>query len=182
MQPSDRAEFVRVLNGLAMLKPGSNKLTPEALDVWWAAMRGWSLTEFREAAAHLAKSVEFMPNPFHFEQIRKQAGEQTAAEAWVLVLQNLRRSEYRRGVTVGGRADLVVKGMGGYEGLGKRNPEKLNEFGAREFRERWDEVSDREEVRAALPSLAPPEARPALRNASGPQPVGALLDRLVKPR
>lgn len=179
MSPEDGKRFRDLIRGMGRLFGAE----PDALvlDAYWLALRDWDYTELEAAAGHLMRTAKFMPRPADFRELRK-AGEQTAAEAWVLVLQNVRRSEYRRGVTVGGRADLAVKGMGGYAALGKRNPDKLNEFGLREFREQWDEAADREEVRAALPSLTPPETRPALRNASGPQPVGALLDRLVKPR
>jgi hypothetical protein len=33
MLPGDRAEFMRVLNGLAAIK--GKELTPEALSLWW---------------------------------------------------------------------------------------------------------------------------------------------------
>ena len=179
MSPEDGKRFRDLIRGMGRMFGAE----PDALvlDAYWLALRDWDYAELEAAAAHLMRTAKFMPRPADFRELRK-AGEQSAAEAWMLVLQNVRRSEYRRGVTVGGLADLAVKGMGGYEALGKRNPEKLNEFGAREFRERWDEAADREEIRAAMPSLARPVAGLALRYASGPQPVGALLDRLVKPR
>jgi len=179
MVERDKPIFVAVLNGLAAIKPGA-KLTPEALDVWWAAMRGWSLTEFREAAAHLAKTVEFMPNPFHFERVRK-AGEHTAAEAWSLVLANVRRGEYRNGISVGERADRVVRAMGGYHVLGMSSTADLH-FREKRFAELWDQLADVEEARTAVPSLAAPKAEPALYNASGPKAIGELLNNLEKPR
>lgn len=179
MSPDDGRRFRDLMRGMGRMFGAE----PDALvlDAYWLALRDWDYADLEAAAVHLMRSAKFMPRPADFRELRK-AGEQTAAEAWMLVMQNLRRSEYRNGVTVGGRADFVVKGMGGYESLGKRNPEKLNEFGAKEFRERWDQAADVEEVRAALPGLARLEAPPAHRRALGPQPVGALLDRLVKPR
>ncbi|MCP5328572.1 MAG: hypothetical protein H7A18_09530 [Sinobacteraceae bacterium] len=170
-----------MLNGLAAIKPGA-KLTPEALDVWWAAMRGWSLAEFREAAAHLAKSVEFMPSPFHFEQLRK-ASRPTTAEAFAIA----RRAS--RGANQCGRItnnvssgdpiiDKAVDGFGGYGVIAMCDSDKLH-FLERRFAEHYETAQDTEEVRAALPNLAPPAIRPSLRSTSGPKPVGALLDRLM---
>jgi hypothetical protein len=87
MQPADKRKFLEIVNGMAAIKPGK-PLTPAALDLFWNSMRRWSLDEFEQAANHLMTSVEFMPNPFHFEQLRK-AGQKTAGEAWVGVLNGI---------------------------------------------------------------------------------------------
>src|SRR5690349_13020064 len=75
MQPADRKKFIEVLTGLAAMKPGG-KLTPESIELFWNAMQDWALEDFVAAANHLARSHEFMPNPYHFEQLRR-AGELT---------------------------------------------------------------------------------------------------------
>jgi hypothetical protein len=151
MVERDKPAFLAVLNGIAAIKPNA-KLTPESLDVWWAAMRDWSLTDFRAAASHLIRTAEFFPSPYHFEQLRK-AGGQTAAEAWTVVIENVRRGAYRSGVTVGGRADRVVRAMGGYAVLGMSNPADTH-YRERRFAELWEQLGEAEEVRAALPDLA----------------------------
>lgn len=162
MVERDKPAFVAVLNGLAAIKPGA-KLTAESLDIWWSAMRDWQLSDFRAAAAHLVRTIEFFPSPYHFEQLRRVGG-QTAAEAWAQVLQNVRRGEYRTGVTVGGRADRVVRAMGGYHVLGMCNSAEIH-FRERRFAEIWEQLGEAEEVRAALPNLAPPgEAKSAQRD------------------
>src|ERR1700759_829480 len=94
MIDADKAEFIGVLVGLAAIKPGKD-LTREAYEIWWLAMRdNWTLEHFKSAASHLASSCEFMPSPYHFEQLRK-AARQTAGEAFAQALQHVRTSAYR---------------------------------------------------------------------------------------
>ena len=95
MLPADKVELVKILAGLSTIKPGV-KLTPEAYDVWWLAMQHWSIDEFRSAAAHLARSVEFMPSPFHFEQLRK-ANNPTSGEAFAMAVRHAASGEWRNG-------------------------------------------------------------------------------------
>jgi hypothetical protein len=151
MQPCDRAEFVAVLNALALVKPGANKLTPEAIDLWWNAMSGWPLQSFKAAASHLSRTHEFMPSPFHFEQLRT-AGQPTAAEAWVIAMANL--TSWRTGSsTAGAFIDHVVKLVGGYHALAMATEKDLP-FIERRFKEYYDDSRDKEAVRLALPQVA----------------------------
>lgn len=147
MQPSDRPEFVRVLNGLAAVKPGKG-LTPEALDVWWLALRDWPLADFRAAAGHLARTVEFMPSPYHFAQLRK-AGRPTSAEAWELAWKGNPTNDY-----------AIAKALAvaaGSERLGMIELTRLP-WVEKRFREAYDELVDVVEHREALPHLTDSEA------------------------
>lgn len=161
MQPSDRLAFVAVLNGLAAVKPGKG-LTPEALDLWWSAMRGWDLADFKAAASHLAKSVEFMPSPYHFEQLRK-AGRPTAAEAWATALSATRTCYHAGRYGPGGTSgdpliDRIVHSLGGYAVLAMCDSDKLG-FMERRFAEHYEDLQDAEDVRGSIPQIAHNPAR-----------------------
>jgi hypothetical protein len=165
MQPDDRPEFLRILNGLAAVKPGA-KLTPEALDLWWSAHADWPIDEFKSAAGQLAKTVEFFPNPYHFAQLRK-AGGQTAGEAWALVRETVRRTGWGEPTSISPRIDRVVRAMGGYDALGMTNTDAMP-FREKRFVELWEEFGEADEARAALPST---------QRLSGPTGASKLLER-----
>lgn len=155
MRPNDKPAFLAVLNGLAAVKPGA-KLTPEALDVWWLSFANWSIDEFKSAAATLAKSVEFFPNPYHFEQLRKQAVQVSAAEAWQIACDISRALPIGRcgpsdqGVSSGDPAiDAAAKAVGGYAGIANRNLEYTG-AGSRKFAEVYEERLKAQESREAL--------------------------------
>lgn len=152
MRDADKPEFVAVLNGLAAVKPGA-KLTPEALDLWWIALAGWSLAEFKAAAGHLALTVEFFPNPFHFEQLRRTAIEQTAGDAWAKVLETIRTMHPREGASIDAKTDRVVRNMGGYLHLACMTTDEL-QWRQKRFNELWAECGETEEAQAVLPHLA----------------------------
>lgn len=153
MQPADRPEFLRILNGLATTKPGANKLTADALELWWNAMADWSIGDFRAAATQLTTSVEFMPNPFHFEQLRKAASSEAAGDAWAVVVQVNRFSRIGREHLLTPRIERVVAAMGGWSALAMMRTEELP-FREKRFRELWLEFGEVDAARAALPNLA----------------------------
>ncbi|MEX2149019.1 MAG: hypothetical protein WD793_02290 [Steroidobacteraceae bacterium] len=177
MIEQDKPAFAAALAELALLKPGA-KLAKETYAAWWNALKAdWSLPEFQAACRELTKTCEFMPSPYHFEQLRKSV-RQTPGEAWALVLANVRHGAYRNGVTVGGLVDRVVLAMGGYHLLGMTNSDQLH-FRERRFAELWSQQFEADEVRAALPDLSQREqARFTSPSSSGPQPVSALLGPL----
>lgn len=175
MLPTDKADFLRVLNGLAMIKPGHAKLTEEALDLWWAAMREWSIADFKAAATHLAKSVEFMPSPFHFEELRK-AGRPVAGEAWAEVLEYVRKGTVH---WMGGGRDFdpayssslkptdpvalrAVAALGGFEQVAMCKNDQLP-FMERRFCEHYESMQDSTDVRESVPQIANTEATMRLR-------------------
>ncbi len=151
MQVTDRKKFLAALAGLAAVKPGK-ELTPEALEIWWSAMRGWTIEEFVSAASHLAGSVEFMPSPFHFEQLRK-ASKPTSGEAWASALK--RCISWRTGATAGDVIDRAAAAIGGYRAIAMADVETALPHLERRFKEAFDSIDDAETVRSALPNLSP---------------------------
>jgi hypothetical protein len=150
MTPTDKPMFVAALNELAALKPNA-KLTTESYTAWWNAMHDWDLADFRAACAKLRDTCEFMPNPYHFEQLRK-AGRMTAGEAWAQV-----RAAARSGDNCPDDPTIyaAVRALGGMRAIGMTNSDQM-QFLERRFAEHYDAIGDREEVRHALPNLAPP--------------------------
>lgn len=167
MTPADKPEFVKIIVGLAALKPGK-PLTDEGVVLFWSAMQDWSIEEFRAAANHLAKSVEFMPNPYHFEQLRK-ASEPTPGEAWAQVRGKLKHIGPHDRVSISPRIDRVVAAMGGYHALAMSNSDAMP-FREKRFAELWEEMGEADEIRAALPSVA---------RITGPASISNLLSRQV---
>jgi hypothetical protein len=165
MQPDEKPEFARILNGLAAIKPGG-KITRESLDVWWLSLADWPLAEFRAAAAHLARSVEFMPSPFHFEQLRK-AGRPTAGEAWARAVASARRG----GGTDDPLIERAIAAMGGWIVVRMSDEDKLH-FLERRFSEHYESIQDADDTREAVPSLASMPMRPKL---TGPVRLNAAL-------
>jgi hypothetical protein len=140
MQPADRGEFMRTLNGLAAIK--GKDLTPEALDVWWSAMRAWALADFKAAASHLVTACQFMPTPYDFAQLNR-AGELTAGEAWVRVLSGAPLEPDSRTA----RAARIV---GGQTHVRAANIERDLPHIQRRFMDAYDELTDVDETRHAL--------------------------------
>jgi len=177
MLPSEKPKFLAILNGLAAVKPGA-KLTPEAYEVWWLAMSGWSLDEFQSAAAHLVKAMEFMPSPFHFEQLRK-ASRPTSAEAWLKAVAASGQSWTPHGFT--GRAscgnpliDKAISALGGYGVIAGCDTDKLHWFEKR-FAEIYDDMQGAEDVRESVPMIAGPSQ---VKRAEGPKKLADLLPKL----
>jgi hypothetical protein len=151
MQATDRKKFVATLAGLAAVKPGK-ELTPEALEIWWSSMRGWTIEEFVTAASHLASSVEFMPSPFHFEELRK-ATKPTVGEAWTEALR--RCPQWRAGKVWDDAIERAVMAIGGYRAIAMADLESALPHIERRFKEAYEEQDDVETVRQALPHLTP---------------------------
>lgn len=172
MRDADKPEFLRILNGLAAVKPGA-KLTPEALDMWWMSLADWTIAEFKAAAAHLAKTSEFFPNPYHFNQLRK-AGQPTSGEAFERARQIVRRlfpREYASHQSGDARLDAAVRACGGYEALAMCTSENIGFF-ERRFAEHFESISDAEAVREVLPDLT------GGMRLSGPQGASIALRRI----
>lgn len=148
MQLSDRAEFLKVLNGLAAIK--GKQLAIEALDLWWASMQAWDIADFKAAASHLVTSCQFMPTPYDFAQLRR-AGELTAGEAWSLALSHC--TCWRGGKTPGGRVDRAVRAIGGYHTIAMADIETALPHIERRFKEAYEELCDVEETREQLPQI-----------------------------
>jgi hypothetical protein len=157
MKPSDKAKFVETLMGLSAVKPGK-ELSREGIEIFWLAMQDWTLEQFKAAASHLARTVEFMPNPFHFEQLRKQ-GELTPGEAWERALAWARSGGHRGGPMAdpskdpGPQVGAAVAILGGYEAIAM-SPQDKTCFLERRFCEHFEQIQDAHSTRAALPQIA----------------------------
>lgn len=144
LQP-DKVEFVKIINGLSALKP-STKLTADAIELFWNALADWPMDEFRSAANVLNKTCEFMPNPYHFEQLRKSAGvgkHQAWAEARKRCVQSIEHPNDR--IT---RAAQLV---GGYYEIGHTLIKDMP-FLANRFMAAYEEIGEAEQARQALPN------------------------------
>jgi hypothetical protein len=150
MIEADKPKFCKTLLGLALVKPPHAKLAAEAYEIWWQALQDWPLEEFQQAAAHLSKSVEFMPSPFHFEQLRK-AGRPTAGEAWADIRAMARRSF--EGEPMDPIAARALRALGGLRAVAMCDSDKVH-FLERRFAEHFDAMQDSEEIRQALPQIA----------------------------
>lgn len=162
MLPSDKPQFLKVLNGMAAMRKA--QLLPEVLDLWWACMSAWTIEDFKAAAVHVLKSSEFMPTPKDFEDLRK-AGEPTAGEAWARVLESVRNGSYRwegcagRSLHSGfapptdALTAASVRAIGGYEAIAMHEEATLH-FLERRFCEHYAAIGEREQVREALPQIA----------------------------
>jgi hypothetical protein len=165
MTPNDEAEFGAVLMGLASIKPG-NKLTPQGVEIFWAAMQDWTLPDFKAAAAELSRRIEFMPSPFHFDQLRK-AGRLTAGEAWERARRASGSAIQCGQVTHNGTCgdpviDRAVRAIGGYGVIAMCETSKLP-FLERRFAEHLDSIQDADDTRKALPHIVDElDERPAL--------------------
>jgi hypothetical protein len=142
MRLEDYDSFCAVVGGFAELK--GKQLSPAAIELYWHAMSSWTLEDFRAAAAHLLKSCEFMPTPADFEKL-KRAHEPTAAEAWDSVLSNRPLSDRAR------RAADIASGR---RYIGHLDIERELPHVQRRFFEIYADLSEAEDTRDALPSLA----------------------------
>lgn len=142
MQPHDRQPFLEVVIGFAELK--GKQLSAPALELFWNAMQGWTIGEFRAAASQLIRTCEFMPTPKDFEDLRRIATTETAAEAWF---------------TMGTSDDpLATRAMriatqGRYVG---HIPMDELQWVQKRFIEVYQELQEVEEVRKALPQISGP--------------------------
>lgn len=171
MRPSDKPEFLKILNGLAAVKPGA-KLTVEALDVWWVSLIDWPIEAFRVATKHFAKSMEFMPSPYHYEQLKK-AALPTGEEAWGICLK--RSVNWRYGITEVDRIDRIARLIGGYEHIAMANTETALPHIQRRFLDAWKNVSEAETVREQVPQIAGPRSQAALEFFGNPDNMQKLL-------
>lgn len=155
MQPSDKADFLKVLNGMAAMKKA--QLIPEVLDLWWACMADWSIEDFKGAAVHVMKNATFMPTPKDFEDLCK-AGRHTAGEAFAKAVGWARSGSYRTPAKSedGKFIDRVVHALGGYQVISMCDEEKLH-FLEKRFAEHFETMRDSADVREALPSIAKPD-------------------------
>ncbi len=151
MTAADKVEFAKIINGLQAIKPGQ-KLTPEGIEIFWNAMRDWPIEAFKAAAEHLAATVEFMPNPFHFNQLRK-ATALPVGDAWEIALQRCSGWNGRKKATADDVIDFASKAIGGYRAIALANIETQLPYLLKRFTEAYEEAQCRDEIINKLPML-----------------------------
>lgn len=158
MKAEDKADFLRVMNGLAAVFGG--QLTPEALDVWWASFAGWSLRDFTHAASAAVTRCKFMPRPADLFDVQR-ASRPTPGEAWGIA---------GKGLDALADKALNIATQGRYFGHIQYDEHPWIQ---KRFLEVYEQLADVEDARAAAPQLAAPawmQAEPArltFRNADG---------------
>lgn len=176
MRDTDKARFAQIVNGLSAIKPGQ-KLTADGVEMFWRAMRTWEIDAFEAAAEQLARTSEFMPNPYHFEQLRK-AGQTTPGEAFARALDVARDCSRHNAASSGdARIDAAARACGGYFAMGQYETEKLG-FLERTFTEHFETISDAEDTREALPQIAGPSRA----RVSGPRALVEISDETYNGR
>lgn len=146
------------------------------LDAYWLALRAWDFADFETAAGHLMATAKFMPRPADFNALRK-AGERTAAEAWNAAIGAC--SQWRYGhVTVNSRTDKAVAALGGYRALAMADEETALPHMMRRFCQIYDELTDVETARIALPGVATDPNTPRINHGMQQVSLG-VLDSLI---
>ena len=152
MQDTDAARFRAVMHGLCKVYA----VEPDAalLDAYWLALHSWPLSEFEAAAAQLMRVSKFMPRPADFNDLRK-AAEPTPGEAWTLAMKVRGHWERRPDIRseIGARIDRAALAVGGYTAMGMANIETELPHMQRRFLQFYDEMTDVDQTRAALPDF-----------------------------
>jgi hypothetical protein len=147
----DFAEFSAVVIGFGELR--GKTLSPAAIELYFRSMASWSLPEFKTAAEHLLRTCEWMPTPFHFEELRK-AGRPVPAEAWLAAREiaktwRANASAPRSGVEL---VDRVVASIGGYRAIAMCNTDALG-FLEKRFVDAYESMQDAWDTRESVPEL-----------------------------
>jgi hypothetical protein len=145
MQQADFARFRNVMAGLAELY--QRELSNTLLDVYWLALRDWSLAEFEAGAGKLMKTAQFMPRPADFNDLRK-AALPTAGEAWASVLTHL-RGGYRDGSGLTPEIDRAIRSLGGYRTLAMLPVDEL-QWQEKRFAQHYGEMAEADHKREPL--------------------------------
>jgi hypothetical protein len=148
MQQADFARFRSVMAGLAELY--QRELSNTLLDVYWLALRDWTLADFEAASAKLMQSGQFMPRPADYTAMRK-AALPTKGEAWAQVLRHC-KGGYRDGSGLTPEIDAAVRALGGYRALAFLPLEEMH-WQEKRFSEHYGEAAEVAEKREpfALP-------------------------------
>lgn len=144
MQQTDFGRFKAIMAGMAKLY--EKELEPILLDVYWLALRDWTLGEFESAAGQLMRTQTFMPRPAEFMAL-KRAAQPTAGEAWARVLQHL-KGAYRAGWLTP-EIDRAVAPLGGYRALAMMPTDELH-WQEKRFAEHYADMAEAGETRESL--------------------------------
>jgi hypothetical protein len=152
MQNTDKIEFVKTLNAMALMK--KTTLNPDVMDLWWDCFTDWNIEDFKVAARHLLKVKTFMPQPNDFNDLRK-AGKPTSGEVFAGLMQWLEYSPNGYSVKRGTPHAIAtaIRAIGGADAYALCESSKLH-FIERRFCEHYDQISSRQEIRDAVPEIA----------------------------
>lgn len=151
MNQQDRGKFLEIVIGFAELK--GKQLSAPALELYWNAMQAWTIVDFQAAANHLLlNGNDFMPQPHHFEALRK-AGRPTAGEAWSRAVGHCSSSAYRSGGTGNPLIDQCARILGGYQAIAMCDVSTLH-FLERRFCEHYETIQDSTDTRESVPEIA----------------------------
>lgn len=172
MTENDYDSFCEIVAGCAELK--GRQLSAPAIELYWRAMRHWSIEEFRQAAEHLLRRCAFMPEPKDFEDLRR-AGRLTPGEAWLKALKHCSSGEWSSGPPCDDpRVTAAARMIGGFRSMALCPIDKLG-FLERRFCEHYADLEEVDDVRAALPQIAL-----SSRRLSGPQPIGQIVADIAR--
>lgn len=152
MEPTDGQRFRDLLRGMGRMY--GQEPDGLVLDAYWIALRDWDFEEFQVAAAHLMATAKFMPRPADFSALRK-AGELTPSEAWTEALSGCvewRNPQY----LPKGRIARAAAAVGGFERIAMADLERDMPHIQRRFLKAYEELSDVETIREAVPQIAAP--------------------------
>ena len=148
MIEAEKEEFCSVVAAMAVVY-GRTADAP-LFAGWWMAMRDWKLADFQAAASLVMKTAKFMPTPATFHELRK-AGQKTPGEAWREVL--ARCDCWRTGERFNDRIERAAQAVGGYRAIAMADIDTALPHLERRFKTAFEELSDVEETRAALPGV-----------------------------
>ena len=142
--------------GFAELKGKS--LSAPALELYWNAMQAWSLEDFQAAANQLIRTCEWMPTPKHFEDLRK-AGRDTPGEVFADIRRWLKYTPngYTLQPDTPRAIESAIRAMGGANAYAMCDEAKLP-FLERRFCEHYEQITEADDTREAVPEIAYDEA------------------------
>jgi hypothetical protein len=148
MTPEDRQAFAAIVTGMSEMK--GRTLTAAGFGLYWQSMRDWHIDDFRDAAARLMKTCEWMPTPKEFEDLRI-AGRPTAGEHWAKILNAARKGE--GGFTLDAPAARALAAIGGLSAVEISETSKTH-FLEKRFSDHFAEMQSVHDTRHAVPQIA----------------------------
>lgn len=152
MTQDDFKTFKGIVIGLAELR--GKALSADAIELYFRAMAHWSLEDFKAAANYLARTSQFMPSPYEFDQLRKVAAGRNPEIAWEQILGN-------HGSTTDPIGARALAALGGWSVIGFAEQSRLPWL-KKQFAETYESISDSSEKAEAVPQLASRGTQPLL--------------------
>jgi hypothetical protein len=147
----DFQRFNELMTGMARMY--GSAIDRIVLDAYWLALRDWELDDFEAACGHLMRTSKFMPRPAEFTELRK-AGDATPGEVFGTLRQWLHYTPngYQLKPSTPRRIASAFAAIGGAQGYAMCDSDKLH-FLEKRFCEHYEQISEHEDVRQALPGI-----------------------------